>query len=88
MGFSWWEAILVFLAYCSTDWLFTIYTLSIVERKKLIAANVSAGIFLIGAFGVIHYVGDWRYVFPMVLGGWVGTYLSVWHQEYKDREKL
>ena len=82
-AFSWAIAVLVFLAYCSIDGLFTVYTIAIVERKKLRAANVGAGIYLLGAFGVINYVGDWRYVAPMCLGGWVGTYLSVWYEEWK-----
>lgn len=84
MEFSWWTACLVFAAYCSTDWLFTMYTISIVERKRLKAANVGTGIYLLGAFGVISYVGDWRYVIPMCLGGWLGTYLSVWRQQIVD----
>jgi len=85
-GFSWTHALAIFAAYCSTDWLFTIYTVSIVERRKLLAANVGVGIYLLGAFGVLSYVGDWRYIIPMCIGGWVGTYLSVWHEQWKDKK--
>ena len=83
--FSWAVALLVFAAYTSIDWLFTIYTIAIVERNKFRAANFGVGIYILGAFGVINYVGDWRYVIPMCLGGWVGTYVSVWHETVKDK---
>ncbi len=83
--FNWAIALSVFAAYCSIDWLFTLYTISIVERKKLRAANFGVGIYILGAFGVINYVGDWRYVIPMCAGGWVGTYVSVWREAVKDK---
>lgn len=83
--FSWAVGAAVFTAYCFLDWLWTIYTISIVERKGFRAANVGAGIYFLSAFGVINYVGDWRYVLPMCVGGWVGTYVSVWHQRLKDK---
>ncbi len=83
--FSWSVALLIFTAYCFADWLFTIYTVSIVSRRKLLAANVGVGIYIMGAFGVVNYVADWRYIIPMCVGGWVGTYVSVWHEAVKDK---
>ena len=81
-------ALSVFMAYLAIDWLFTEYTLSIVELKKARAANVGALIYLLGAFGVVSYVADPWYVIPMAMGGWLGTYLSVWAKEHKHtREK-
>ncbi|KKL55562.1 hypothetical protein LCGC14_2254180 [marine sediment metagenome] len=74
-------ALSVFVAYLMIDWLFTEYTLAIVELKKVKAANVGALIYLLGAYGVVNYVGDWRYVIPMCIGGWLGTYISVWMKE-------
>ena len=78
-------AITIFIAYLSLDWLYTIYTIALVDRRKLLAANIGIGIYLLGAFGVINYVGDWIYIIPMCAGGWIGTYLSVWHQQIKDK---
>ena len=82
--FSMITALCVFLAFFATDWLFTEYTLCIVELKKLKAANVGALIYLLGAFGVVSYVSDPWYVVPMAMGGWLGTYLSVWIKETKN----
>lgn len=85
-AFSLAHALAIFAAYCSADWLFTLYTIAIVERRKLRAANVGVGIYLLGAFGTLSYVSDWRYIIPMCIGGWVGTYLSVWYEQRKDRK--
>ena len=29
----------------------------------------------------VLFDGDWRYVIPMAMGGWLGTYLSVLMKE-------
>jgi len=85
--FNWMVASLILVAYCLIDWLFTIYTVSIVGRKKLRAANAGTLIYLLTSFGVINYVRDWRYLAPMIIGAWIGTYLSVWHEERKSRRR-
>jgi uncharacterized membrane protein YfcA len=82
--FSWVTALAVFSAYCVIDWLSTEYTLAVVELKKMKAANVSAVMYILLAYGVVNYVGDWRFAIPMILGGWLGTYLSVWRREHDD----
>ena len=86
--FSMVTALCVFLAFFATDWLFTEYTLCIVELRKFKAATIGALITLLGAFGVVSYVANLWYVVPMTIGGWLGTYLSVWRREHKHtREK-
>jgi len=84
MTFNWVTATTIFVGYCALDWLYTIYIFAIAERRKLLAANIGAGIYTLSAYGVVHYVADWRYVVPMIAGGWLGTYLSVWHQQWKE----
>jgi uncharacterized membrane protein YfcA len=85
-GFSWSIAFLVFTAYCVLDWMFTVYTLSIVNKRPFLAANVGTALYGLAAFGVINYVEDWRYVIPMCIGGWIGTYLSVlWERKKHDK---
>ena len=84
-GFNWTTASIIFVTYCSADWLFTICADAIIKRKKLLAANAGLGMYIVGAFGVISYVEDWRYIVPMCLGGWIGTYVSVWHEAVKDQ---
>ena len=86
--FSFITALCVFLVYLAIDLLFTEYTLCIVQLRKFKATTVGALITLLGAFGVVSYVADWRYVIPMAMGGWLGTYLSVWAKEHlHTREK-
>lgn len=84
--FSFMTALFVFMAFFATDWLFTEYTLCIVQLRKFKAATVGALITLLGAFGVVSYVADWLYVIPMTMGGWLGTYLSVWVRERRNDE--
>ena len=75
---------MIFVGYCALDWLYTVYILALSDRKKLLAANVGVGLYLLSAYGVVNYVADWRHVIPMCAGGWVGTYLSVWHRQVKE----
>ena len=86
--FNWITGLTIFIGYSLLDWLYTVYTLSIVARRKLLAANVGVALYVLGAYGVVNYVSDWRYVIPMCAGGWVGTYLSVWHQQIKDIKEV
>jgi len=86
--FDFGRATTVFFAYMSLDWLYTLYTLYIVKHRKLAAANVGVLLYMLSAYGVVNYVGDWRYVMPMCAGGWVGTYLSLWHQEKKGKPRF
>jgi len=83
--FNWLTAALIFFGYAIIDWLMTIYTLSVVSKKKLKAANAGTTVYLLTSFGVINYVEDYRYIVPLLVGGWLGTYLSVWHEELKHR---
>ncbi len=86
--FSWLTCAAVFGAYLMIDWLYTEYTLCIVELRKLRAANIGAMLYALSAFGVVNFVADWHYVIPMCIGGWLGTYLSVWRREHcNTREK-
>lgn len=78
-------ALSIFAAYLSIDWLYTLYTLYIVAHRKFAAANVGLVLYILSAYGVINFVGDWRYVAPMCVGGWFGTYLSLWYEEKKKK---
>lgn len=84
MTFNWVTAAAIFAGYCTLDWLYTIYILAIAERRKLLAANVGVGLYMLSAYGVVNYVADWWYVVPMCAGGWLGTYLSVWRLQLKE----
>ena len=84
--FSIMTALGVFMAYLTIDWLFTEYTLSIVELKPFKAASVGGFIYLLSAYGVINFVANPVYVAAMVAGGWLGTYLSVWLKKEKNNE--
>ena len=85
--FNWLICVAIFMGYCMLDWLYALYITAITDRKKLFAANVGVGLYILSAYGVMNYVADWRYVVPMCAGGWLGTYLSVWLLQLKDAKK-
>ena len=77
-------AMVVFLGYTAMDALYTAYTLAIVNKNKLAAANVGALMYLLVGIGTFSYVNNWLYIFPMAMGGWLGTYASLTYVEWKE----
>lgn len=59
LEFNWITAAAIFMGYCMLDWLYTIYITSIAGRKKMLAANVGVGLYILSAYGVVNYVADW-----------------------------
>lgn len=74
----------IFLAYVVIDVLYVYYTLYVTRLRPISAANMSILIYLIAAFGVINYVGNYLYIIPMAMGSWVGTFATVYREKKKD----
>lgn len=72
-------AVTVFAAYLLIDAMYAYYTLSVTEKKPVIAASVGSIMHFLIAFGVLNYIQNYLYVIPLALGSWVGTYLVVRH---------
>lgn len=70
-------AIAVFVGYLLFDAAYVSYTGAIVDKRAVKAATVGSAMYLIATYGIINVVDDWRYVFPIVAGSWVGTYVTV-----------
>lgn len=68
-------ALAVFIAYVVVDGLYAWYTIAVVERKALSTATIGAGMHILLAVGVLSYTENWRYLVPMVIGSWIGTYV-------------
>lgn len=70
-------ALAVFFSTAATDTVYVLFNAAIVARKRVPAANWSAGWYLLSAFAVISYTQEWIYVLFAAIGSWVGAYLTV-----------
>ena len=77
-------AVGIFAAYFVLDILYVYYTLAVTRLQSIAAANTSLLIYLIAAFGVINYVGNYLYIVPMAMGVWLGTFVTVYWEKKKN----
>ena len=83
--FSWITAIVIFFVYIAIDICYAYYTITVIERKPMQAAFISAIIVVLAAFSIIKYVQTPWYIIPAVLGSWIGTYAVVKYIPSKDK---
>ena len=79
--FSWLTAIFIFLAYFVLDTMYVKYTLAVVEKRPLAAANFGSLMYVLMAFGIFNYTHNFLYVIPVGLGSWLGTYVVVMYEK-------
>lgn len=70
-------SISVFAATMCVDALYALYTMRITEKNAFQASSFGALIHLLTAFTVISYTKNYLYLVPLLLGSFVGTYLTV-----------
>lgn len=75
---------IIFLAYFIIDALYAYYTYSVVKKKPFIAATTGFFMHFLLAIGVINYVENYLYVFPLAMGSWLGTYLVVLNEKRRQ----
>lgn len=75
--FRWFEAVLVFFSTLAADLLWVVYIRRTTEGKALQSAVFSGLIVFLGAFAVAGYVENSWYLFPAVLGAFIGTLFTV-----------
>lgn len=80
-------AALILVVYAITDALYAKYTLDVANCNEYKAATVGASIHFFIAFGVINYTQNWLYIFPLVIGSWIGTYFTVKRERINRTKK-
>ena len=75
--FDWLIAVFIFLAYFILDALYVKYTLAVVSKRAVRAANFGSSMYVLMAFGIFNYTHNFLYVLPVGLGSWLGTYAIV-----------
>lgn len=69
--------IIVFLINVLIDFIYVKYLKAVENNKALQAASLGSSIELIGGVSVIFFTGNPYLLIPVILGSFVGSYLSV-----------
>ncbi len=80
-------AIVIFLAYILIDGMYAYYTVAVIRKNPITSATVGSLMHFLIAFGVLSYVENYLYLFPLALGSWIGTFLVVWRDSKTGTEK-
>ena len=75
--FSWFTAFTIFVTYIAIDVLYTAYFIHVEKRNAKTAATLSSAIYGLMAYGVVNYAQNIWYLIPLVLGAWIGTFITV-----------
>ena len=83
--FSLWIALLIFGLFVVMDILYAYYTLSVTRVHPLRASTAAAVMYFVNAVGVMNYVDNPLYLFPIASGSFLGTFAIM---KYEQRKKL
>ena len=78
-------ASVVFFAYLIVDALYAKYTIAVGKLESGKAATYGSVMYFLLAIGILNYIHNPLYLFPLALGSWVGTYVTV---EMDRKKKL
>ena len=67
----------VFFATLVTDALWALYMIKVTAKAPFLAASYGSLIHILTAFTVISYTKNYLYLIPLVIGSFIGTYLTV-----------
>lgn len=62
--------------------------IEVVKLNPFKSASFGAIMYTISAFGVVNYVQNWLYIFPILLGSWIGTYITIKYEKYKKDKNI
>ncbi len=75
-------ALCVFATYVLIDILYAAYILEVGRRRAFRAAALSSVIYGLLAYGILTYSHNPLYIVPLVLGAFLGTYITVrWNHD-------
>lgn len=78
-------AISIFFFYMVIDALSAKYTISVSESREYKAAFSSVAIYFLTAYGIINYTQNWLYIFPLVIGAWIGTVYTIRREKKNNK---
>ena len=86
-NFSFLLALFVFLGYIVLDALHAYYTIQVSRLDEWKSAVTAGTMQILFAFGIINYVHNFLYIFPIALGSTIGAFLIV-RQQRKKKERV
>lgn len=87
VNFNWLIALGVMVAYFVIDAMYAHYTLSVARLNAFASANTGALMHFLLAFGVLSYVENFLYIFPIAIGSWLGTFYIIMSKQGKNKLK-
>lgn len=67
----------ILIAYVCIDGMYAYYTLAVTKKKPVLSATVGAFMHFLIALGVLSYIQNYLYIIPIMIGSWIGTYITV-----------
>lgn len=72
-----WSWIVLFFIYLFFDIFYILYIQSVTDVRPARAANIGVVMYLLTAYGTIEYIDNLANLIPILLGGWLGSYLTL-----------
>lgn len=77
----------LFVVYLLIDILYTQYVMAIAKLNAFWASNISVLLYILTAYGTIEYVQNYWNIIPIVIGSWLGTYVTLRYEIHKKNKK-
>jgi hypothetical protein len=87
MEFNWLGAVGLFFASGALEAIFALYTLAVTKHKAMEASMWSLVSYFLLAVGILNFINNKWYVFPLAFGAFVGTYCVVKWESLKKPKR-
>lgn len=79
-------AAILFVVYFILDAINSYFTIKVVQVAPIHAASAGCTMHFFIAVGVIFYVNNFLYIFPMMMGSWLGIYTLLSYRKRKSKQ--
>lgn len=79
-------AIGLFFLYILFDFFYALYYIFVAKKKAVLAASTAVLMYLISSMSVVYYLKDFRYMWGILAGSFIGTYVAVKYFNKDDKK--
>jgi hypothetical protein len=87
MEINFWIWLGLFFTYLVFDILYVQYILCVSKLNAFQAANISVIMYFLTAFGTVQYVDNFLNIIPIIIGSWLGTYVTLRYEIRRKNKK-